>query len=415
MILFYDTNALLHTYDIKSDQTFIICNLTLKELESIKQNPKKDPQIKYKARHLINWLMQNKEKYYIEKYDYTWDKDLKKYPILTDNTDSRIIICALRLKKSRFPDLKFITFDSNCAYVAQTLKLQVEYLSIKDEEYVGYKEIICQNDNQLVDFYSSFNNKQSNIYNLLPNEYIIIKDINDKILSAHRFLGLGKGYADILDVPFNSRLFGKIKAKDIYQQIAMDSMQHNAITVIRGPAGTGKSLLSLGFLFDKLEKGKINKIIIFCNTVATQGSAKLGYYPGDKDQKLLDSQIGNFLTSKLGDKIAVQMLIDKGQLLLLPMSDIRGFDTTGMKAGVYITQAQNMSVELMKLALQRVGQDSIIILDGDSNAQVDLGAYAGTNNGLRRVSKIFQGQDIYGQTTLKNIYRSKIAKIADFM
>ena len=55
-----------------------------------------------------------------------------------------------------------------------------------------------------------------------------------------------------------------------------------------------------------------------------------------------------------------------------------------------------MSIELMKLALQRAGEDSIVILDGDSQCQVDLGAYAGINNGLRRVSKVFQGQDIYG-------------------
>ncbi len=47
------------------------------------------------------------------------------------------------------------------------------------------------------------------------------------------------------------------------------------------------------------------------------------------------------------------------------MCDIRGFDTTGMKCGVYITEAQNMDISLMKLALQRIGEDSIAIIDGD--------------------------------------------------
>ena len=109
------------------------------------------------------------------------------------------------------------------------------------------------------------------------------------------------------------------------------------------------------------------------------------------------------------------MMINNGRLVLLPMSDIRGFDTTGMNAGIYITQAQNMSIDLMKLALQRVGQDSVVILDGDDNCQVDLGIYAGYNNGLRRVSQVFRGQSIYGQITLQNIYRSKIAKVAEKM
>ena len=109
------------------------------------------------------------------------------------------------------------------------------------------------------------------------------------------------------------------------------------------------------------------------------------------------------------------MLIDQGRLLLLPMSDIRGFDTSGMKAGVYITEAQNTSVDLMKLAVQRIGDDGICIIDGDYTSQVDSYMYQGSNNGMKRVSEVFRGKDFYGEVELKNIYRSKIAEIADLM
>ena len=207
-------------------------------------------------------------------------------------------------------------------------------------------------------------------------------------------------------------MFGKVKPKDQYQLIAMDSLLSNKITMLKGAAGTGKSYLSIAYLFHLLQHNKIDKIIIFCNTVATNGSAKLGYYPGSRDEKLLDSQIGNFLASKLGDKEAVVEYIEKGLIVLLPMSDIRGFDTSGMRAGIYITEAQNMDIELIRLALQRVGQDSICILDGDSDAQVDLSLYAGSNNGMKRVSQVFRGENIYGEISLPNIYRSQIAKIA---
>ena len=61
--------------------------------------------------------------------------------------------------------------------------------------------------------------------------------------------------------------------------------------------------------------------------------------PGDKNMKLLDSQIGNFLTSKLGSKIELERLLESEQIILLPMADIRGYDTTGMRAGIYITEA----------------------------------------------------------------------------
>ena len=97
------------------------------------------------------------------------------------------------------------------------------------------------------------------------------------------------------------------------------------------------------------------------------------------------------------------------------MSDIRGFDTSGMRAGIYITEAQNLDIELMKLALQRIGEDSFCIIEGDDNTQVDLSIYAGDNNGMRRVSEVFRGEDIYGEITLPNIYRSRIANIAEKM
>jgi predicted ribonuclease YlaK len=136
--------------------------------------------------------------------------------------------------------------------------------------------------------------------------------------------------------------------------------------MLKGPAGTGKTYLALGFLLHMLDRGQIDKVIIFCNTVATKNSAKLGFYPGSRDEKLLDSQIGNLLISKLGDRIAVEELMNREKLILLPMSDIRGYDTTGMNAGIYISEAQNLDITLMKLALQRIGEDSICIIDGDA-------------------------------------------------
>jgi len=59
--------------------------------------------------------------------------------------------------------------------------------------------------------------------------------------------------------------------------------------MIKGPAGSGKTLLAFGFLFQQLERHKIDKIIIFCNTVAAKNAARLGYLPGSREEKLLDS------------------------------------------------------------------------------------------------------------------------------
>ena len=88
-----------------------------------------------------------------------------------------------------------------------------------------------------------------------------------------------------------------------------------------------------------MEKHKIDKIIVFCNTVAARGSARLGFYPGSREEKLIDSQIGNLLISKLGDRYELERLLEEEKIILLPMSDIRGYDTSGMRAGIYISEA----------------------------------------------------------------------------
>jgi predicted ribonuclease YlaK len=121
------------------------------------------------------------------------------------------------------------------------------------------------------------------------------------------------------------------------------------------------------------------------------------------------------LSAKLGGRFAVVEMIRKEELLLLPLSDIRGYDTSGSVSGVYISEAQNLDIELMKLALQRIGKDSICIIDGDCNTQVDDIHFAGSSNGMRRASKVFRGKKVYGEVTLKNIYRSEIASIAEEM
>ena len=69
----------------------------------------------------------------------------------------------------------------------------------------------------------------------------------------------------------------------------------------------------------------------------------------------------------------------------------------------------------MKLALQRISEDSICIIEGDVDAQVDMKQYDGSKNGMRRLSEVFRGQEFYGEVELKNIYRSEIAKIAELM
>lgn len=408
MIKFYDTCSLLELQEeVFNDSKFYISNITLSELEQIKTSGTRDEETKWKARQVLNYLRQYKQSYEIIIFDKEVEAYLDDLQLISNN-DNKIIVSAYMRDQNE--PITFVTNDLACEAIASSIGLRTELTSdnIVDDDYTGYK-IIKLSDEELADFYMHTLQENQNKYNLLTNEYLLIKDNNNHIVDKYRW---NNKYESIGFIKAESKMFGKVTPKDDLQLLALDALNNNQIMMLRGPAGSGKSHLAFGHMFSLLDQGKIEKIIIFCNTVATKGSAKLGYYPGSRTEKLLDSQIGNFLESKLGSRIEVERLIEDGQLILLPMSDIRGYDTTGMNAAIYITEAQNLDTELMKLALQRIGEDSICILDGDDKTQVDMSMYAGSHNGMKRVSKIFRGADFYGEITLQKIHRSKIAELA---
>lgn len=409
---FYDTCSLLKKVDKifeNENEKIYISSITLKELENIKTSSNKDAEVKYASRKLIHLLDENEGKYEIIVFQNHFlspieDKDLP----ITD--DTKILSCAVNLKENRAADLIFVTNDLALKNIAKIYFNKVESVDEEyDDGYTGYIKA-DMNDESLAVFYSY---PEINTLNLLVNQYALLYDKDGKHIDTVYWDGSCN--QRVAYNTFNSEYFGKVKpyTNDPYQLMLFDSLKRNKITVARGPAGSGKSYCAIGYLMHMLEKGKIDRIIVFCNTVATKDAAQLGFYPGDREMKLLDSQIGNMLIAKLGGRMAVEQMLMAEELLLLPMSDIRGFDTSGMKAGVYITEAQNLSINLMKLALQRIGEDSICIIDGDDKTQVDSLAFAGANNGMKRVSKIFRGEDLYGEVELGVIHRSRIANIAD--
>jgi len=410
---FYDTCSLLDLGEkvYETDSPFYISMFTLSELEKLKTDKKITEEKRFKVKRAIRLLNKNHDKYKLVLFQKEWKKYFDTFNFLLDITDSYIIISAYVTSLSE--DITFVTSDFSCNNLGAAVGLKVIYNTGEGEDtYRGYIEVQPQTEEELIDLYEKIYDKD-NFFGLVDNEYLLVKDADGNIIDQYRHYSKGNERVEEFPI-FKSRLFGDIKPKDAYQKIAMDSLLSNKITLLRGPSGVGKSYLSMAYLVSLLDKGEISKIVMFCNTVATAGAAKLGFYPGDKDLKLIDSQIGNFLSSKIGcEKELLQDMIDEGKLLLLPMSDIRGYDTSGMNAGIYITEAQNLNIDLIKLALQRIGEDCICILDGDDKTQVDLDIYAGDNNGIRRVSQVFRGHDCYGEVTLVKNYRSQISELAE--
>ena len=402
-----DTNVLLKNPNILDQYDDVILPIAvIEELDGLK---KIDGELGFFARRASKAIENHSNIQFVikDKYDNIpdgWNVELR---------DNKIILTALEY------DAKLISDDLNVRIKSKAIGVKTEAYIQKqyDSSYRGFKEVEMT-EQELADWYIA--TKKINIWGLNINEYLLIKQ-NEDIVGSWVFTEYGfqetieKKKEKLFINNISSNALGKIKPKDNYQTCVIHSLSNNPITMIKGSAGTGKSLLTISYAMSMIEKNKIEKIIIFTNPLATKNSAKLGFYPGSKDQKLLDSSIGHMLSSKLGGIEAVEELIKSNKLVLLPFSDIRGYDTTGMKALVWITEAQNLDIELMRLAIQRVGDDCSVVIDGDYNTQIDHDSFGGNNNGMRRVSEVFRGKEFYGEIELQVIYRSKWAEVANLL
>lgn len=392
-----DTNVLIDYPETLTEYSNIIMpNCILEELDGLKKSPE---EVGYKARQAIKYI----EKYIdniffiINDNDYDmpdgWDSNLR---------DNKIIMNAKSLDAILFSN------DINVRIKAKSIDVEsLPYGRKIDNSYTGF-HLIEMTKEECIDWYSS---NRENKWDLHINQYLIIEHEDD----TYESWVYGKNGFRLINFSkkIESATLGKFTSKDIYQNCALDSLFNNDMTMIKGKAGSGKSLIALSYAMNQIEKGKYDKLIVFANPVASKNAAKLGFLPGSQFEKLADSSLGHMLSSKFGDKMGLEKLIKEEKVLLLPFSDIRGFDTSGMKAICWIVEAQNLDIELMRLAIQRIGADCKLIIDGDYNAQVDVSAYEGSQNGMRRVSEVFRGQDFYGEVELQNIYRSRFAEVAD--
>ena len=394
-----DTNVLMNKPDILDNGNYVISGFVIRELEKLKQSENNERS--YKARLAVRKIEEN-----ADKLEFVLEEPKNEFSDYdNDYIDNRILTLC---KQQGF---SLMTGDLLLKMKARAVGVEVVDVEEDEDDYKGYVEVYMT-DEEYTDFYQ--NRLDLNEFDLLVNQYLIIKDsLTGDVLDALRFDG--QYYVAVKTKGFKTNLFGSFKPYDYYQACVLDSLQNNQITTIKGKPGSGKSLIALNYAIQQIERGKYSKLICFVNPVASRNSAKLGYYPGTRDEKILDSAVGSMLASKFGDKYQVESMIANNQLLLLPFSDIRGFDTTGMNAICWIIESQNLDIDLMKLAIQRIGDDSKLIIDGDYNSQVDHSSYEGSNNGMRRVSQVFRGKEMYGEIELPIIYRSKIAAIVDEM
>ena len=410
--LFLDTNALLNLQENAFLEEFVIAQKTLEEIEKIKTAANKDAEVKYKARNIARLLDKNYGKYVVVPYSKpVIDYILKEFG-LTESPDN--IILASAYYYNAFTNMILLVSDDvNVRFLSrEVFKLPTrssgEINLINNQEvYRGFKSLILSN-NEMSDFYTHISD---NLYGLLPNQYLIIKTPNGEIVDTLKWTN--SDYKKVCNKTLKSSLFDdKIKPKDVYQACAIDSILSNTITAISGKAGSGKSLLSLASIMYLIDSGKYDRAVIMFNPTKAKGASDMGYYSGSATEKAMQNSIGAMLTTKFGDRYAVDMLLQQEKIKLISMADIRGMEIRDNEI-LYIPECQNTSTELLKLCLSRASKDCKIVLEGDFKTQVDSYLFDGCNNGMVRAIEVLKGEPEFGYVELQQVWRSRIAELAD--
>jgi phosphate starvation-inducible PhoH-like protein len=166
-------------------------------------------------------------------------------------------------------------------------------------------------------------------------------------------------------------------------------MRANPLVFGVGPAGTGKTYLAAAFAAHMLQERRIERIIL--SRPAIEAGERLGFLPGDLNEKIDPylRPLSDALFDVLGEKAA--RLREQGVIEVAPLAFMRGRTLT--RAIVILDEAQNATSAQMKMALTRLGEDSQMVVTGDTT-QSDLPG--GRAEGLDEALAILEGVEGVG-------------------
>jgi phosphate starvation-inducible PhoH-like protein len=161
---------------------------------------------------------------------------------------------------------------------------------------------------------------------------------------------------------------GEVKGRTPAQARYLEQMATHDITFGIGPAGTGKTYLAVACAVDALERSAVQRIVL--TRPAVEAGEKLGFLPGDLGQKVDPylRPLYDALYELMGVE-KVQRAFERQQIEIAPLAFMRG--RTLNHAFVILDEAQNTTVEQMKMFLTRIGFGSKAVVTGDVS-QIDL-------------------------------------------
>jgi phosphate starvation-inducible PhoH-like protein len=152
------------------------------------------------------------------------------------------------------------------------------------------------------------------------------------------------------------------------QKVAKSIILQNKVTVLRGGAGSGKSMVAAQTALDLLFTHQVERVIL--TRPAISAGEELGFMPGDKDAKLAPYTAAIYDNMyRLYSKEKIDKEIVEGRIEVIPVAFMRGRNLTN--CCVVVDEGQNISHRQMELILGRLCEGSTMIICGDT-AQIDL-------------------------------------------
>ncbi|WP_294919614.1 PhoH family protein [Prevotella sp.] len=195
-----------------------------------------------------------------------------------------------------------------------------------------------------------------------------------------------------------------IKCKSENQQKLVDAFENNDMIFATGPAGTGKTYLSIALAVRALKEKAIRKIIL--SRPAVEAGEKLGFLPGDMKDKIdpylqpLYDALEDMLPA-----VKLQDMMEKNIIQIAPLAFMRG--RTLSDAVVILDEAQNTTTAQLRMFLTRMGWNTKMVITGDMT-QIDLPR--GQRSGLAESLEILKDVEGIGFVSLgqKDIVRHKL-------
>jgi phosphate starvation-inducible PhoH-like protein len=227
-------------------------------------------------------------------------------------------------------------------------------------------------------------------------------------LSEENILDIVKGRRTTDDIPDDVVCYSMsgrpIKARTPNQQQLIDAYNQNDMVFAVGPAGTGKTYLSIALAVKALKDKTAKKIIL--SRPAVEAGEKLGFLPGDMKEKI-DPYLQP-LYDALEDmlpQVKLQDMMEKHVIQIAPLAFMRG--RTLSDAVVILDEAQNTTPAQIRMFLTRMGWNTKMIITGDMT-QIDLPR--SQKSGLVEALEILRGVEGIGIVELnrKDIVRHKL-------